>query len=73
MDSITRRNRLSITSIIILCTLMPLFYFAKAMQRIIDLAYKYGCQYDIIFNSRKSQMMVLNYLTLGKLVFLLDC
>ena len=28
------------------------------MQRLIDVAYKYGCRYDIIFNSSKSQMMV---------------
>ena len=27
---------------------------AKEMQRLIDVAYKYGCQYDIISNSSKS-------------------
>ena len=28
---------------------------AKGMQILIDNAYTYGCQYDILFNSQKSQ------------------
>ena len=41
---------------------------AKGMQRLIDVAYNYGCQYDIIFNSSKSQMMVFDTRKIGHTV-----
>ena len=41
---------------------------AKGMQRLIDAAYKYGCQYDIIFNSSKSQMMLFDTRTIDHTV-----
>ena len=29
---------------------------AKGMQRLLDNAYTYGCEYDILFNSKKSHV-----------------
>ena len=41
---------------------------AKGMQRLIDAAYKYGCQYDIIFNSSKSHIMLFDTRTIAHTV-----
>ena len=38
------------------------------MHRLIDVSYKYGCQYDIIFNSSKSRMMVFDTRKIGHTV-----
>ena len=38
---------------------------AKGMQIIIDNAYTYGCEYDILFNSQKSQLMICDTMKLG--------
>ena len=41
---------------------------AKGIQRLIYVAYKYGCQYDIMFNNSKSQMMVSDKRKIGHTV-----
>ena len=38
---------------------------AKGMQRLLDNAYAYGCQYDILFNSQTSQLMIFDTMRLG--------
>ena len=38
---------------------------AKGMQRLLDNAYAYGCDYDILFNSKKSQLMIFDTMKLG--------
>ncbi len=38
---------------------------AKGMQRLPDKAYAYGCEYDILFNSQKSQLMIFDTMKLG--------
>ena len=38
---------------------------AKGMQRLLDKAYAYGCEYDILFNSQKSQLMIFDTMKLG--------
>ena len=38
---------------------------AKGMQRLLDNAYTYGCEYDILFNSQKSQLMIFDTMRLG--------
>ena len=38
------------------------------MQRLIDVAYKYGCQYYIVSNSSQSQMMVFDTKKIGHTV-----
>ena len=38
---------------------------AKGMQRLLDNAYAYGCDYDILFNSKKSQLMICDTMKLG--------
>ena len=38
---------------------------AKGMQRPLDNAYTYGCEYDILFNSQKSQLMIFDTMILG--------
>ena len=38
---------------------------AKGMQRLLDNAYIYGCQYDILFNSQKSQLIIFDTMILG--------
>ena len=38
---------------------------AKGMQIIIDNAYIYGCEYDILFNSQTSQLMIYDTMRLG--------
>ena len=38
---------------------------AKGMQRLLDNSNTYGCQYDILFNSQKSQLMIFDTMRLG--------
>ena len=38
---------------------------AKGMQILLDNAYTYGCEYDILFNSQKSQLMIFDTMKLG--------
>ena len=38
---------------------------AKGMQRLLDNAYTYGCEYDILFNSQKSQLVIFDTMRLG--------
>ena len=38
---------------------------AKGMQRLLDNAYTYGCEYDILFNSQKSHLMIFDTMILG--------
>ena len=35
------------------------------MQIFLDKAYEYGCEYDILFNSQKSQLMIFDTMKLG--------
>ena len=37
---------------------------AKGMQRLIDNAYTYGCEYDILFNSQTFQLMIFDTMRL---------
>ena len=38
---------------------------AKGMQILVDKAYAYGCDYDILFNSQKAQLMIFDTMKLG--------
>ena len=38
---------------------------AKGMQRLLDQAYAHGCEYDLLFNSQKSQLMIFDTMKLG--------
>ena len=38
---------------------------AKGMQILLDKAYAHGCDCDILFNSKKSQLMIFDTMKLG--------